>query len=623
MLASILMLALPAQAGAFELFGVKLFGDDDQTDAEIVDPVAYTVELRVTRDIPSLSEKLMEGSLLVRKQDQPPSGTIGLISRARDDEANLLALLFEEAHYGGTVSTLIGGRRPDQIGVTETLRPVDGKVTVSVTVSPGPEFRFGKVRLVGGDPALARSAAAESGLLAGEKAASRTIIGAEAAIVRTWQRAGHPFVKVANREVIADHATRRLDVALHIAPGPPARLGTARVEGTERLSPEFLLRQAEVPAGDPYHPKTMERIRKNLTSLDALGSVSVKVAETPGPDGLYPVIIEVSEHKRRTIGAGAFYSSIEGLALQTFWMHRNLFGQAESIRVDASVGQLFEAGDLDEYDGLFSVLYSVPGFLHPRNRLDVKVIALQEDPDPYKRRGVVLNTQIVRKIDDYLTVSGGISYDWARIDDAFGRNSYTLVSLPTSLKYDTRSNVLDPTSGMFAQLSGEPLLEVDSSALFFAADAEVRRYLSIDEASRYVLAARAVVGTIAGARLAEIPAHRRFYAGGGGSVRGYDHLDIGPRAPGFGATGGLSRVEGSLEARLKITDTIGVVPFIDAGLVTARTLFAGNDDFQIGAGLGLRYYTAVGPIRLDVAIPVNPRPGDPDFAIYVGIGQSF
>ncbi|NNF76958.1 MAG: outer membrane protein assembly factor, partial [Rhizobiales bacterium] len=300
MLVSILMLAQPAQVGAFELFGIKIFGGDEETDAEVVDPVPYSAELRVENDIPSLSEKLMDGSLLVRKQDQPPSGTIGLISRARDDESNLLALLFEEAYYGGTVSTSIGGRRPDQIGVTDTLRLVDGKVPVTVMVSPGPEFRFGDIRLLGGDPALAQAAATEGGLVPGDKAASRTIIEAEAAVVRTWQRAGHPFVKIAKREVIADHATRQLDVTLHIAPGPPARIGTARIKGTKRMSPEFLLRQAEVPAGDPYHPKTMERIRKNLTSLDALGSVSVKVAETPGPDGLYPVIIEVSERKRRT-----------------------------------------------------------------------------------------------------------------------------------------------------------------------------------------------------------------------------------------------------------------------------------------------------------------------------------
>lgn len=623
LLACLLISSASAPAVSFELFGVKLFGDDEEADAEIVDPVAYTAELRVDPDVPELSDKLVEGSLLIRKQEQPPSGTIGLISRARDDEANLLALLFEEAFYGGTVSTLIGGRRPDQIDVTDRLTKVDGKVPVSVIVSTGPAFRFGDIRLVGGDRALARRAAEDSGLLAGNKASSRTIVEAERAIVEAWQREGHPFAKVSGRQVVADHATQRLDVALRVEPGPAARLGPAEVSGAERISPEFLVRQANVPAGEEYHPKTVERIRKNLTSLDALGSVSVKVRETPDANGLYPVIIEVSERKRRTVGAGAFYSSVEGLALQTFWLHRNLFGEAESIRVDASVGQLFEADELDEYDGLFSVLYSVPGFLHPSNRLDVKVTALQEDPDPYNRRGVVVSSQITHKVDDYLSISGGVTYDWARIDDAFGRNSYTLFSLPAILTYDTRSNVLDPTSGVYAQVKAEPLFEVSSTAGFFVADAELRHYLALDDNGRYVLAARGLVGTIAGARIADIPAHRRFYAGGGGSVRGYDHLNIGPRVAGFGATGGLSRVEGSFEARIKLTETIGVVPFIDAGLVTARTLFAGNDDFQVGVGLGLRYYTAVGPIRLDVAVPLDPRSSDPDFAIYAGIGQTF
>ena len=621
--AAVLLLFPPTPSVAFELFGIKLFGGDETSDAEIVDPVSYTVELRIDQDAPDVLEKLNANSLLVGKQDQPPSGTIGLIARARDDEANLLALLFEEAFYGATVRTLIAGRRPDQIDVTETLTAPEGKVPVTVIINTGPEFRFGTIRLIGGDGARAREAAAKSGLISGEKASSRVIVQSEAEIVKEAQRAGHPFAKVPAREVVADHATRQLDVALRVQPGPPARLGSVRIEGTDRLSPQFLARQADVPTGERYHPETIARIRKNLASLEALASVSVTVEETPDENGLYPVNIEVSERKRRTIGAGAYYSSVDGLALQTFWQHRNLFGEAESIRLDASLGRLFEADDLDEYDALFSALYSVPGFLDPSNRLNLKGTLLQEDPDPYRRRGVVFEAEIVRKVDDYLTLTGGAKFDWARIDDAFGRNSYTTVSLPVTAVYDTRDNALDPTRGIYAKLLGEPLLETSSTSFFFVADAELRHYLALDENARFVIAARGAVGTIAEPTLSDIPAHRRFYAGGGGSVRGYDYLNIGPRVAGFGATGGLSRVEGSFEARAKLTETIGVVPFIDAGLVTAETLFGGTDDFQIGVGIGLRYYTAVGPIRLDVAVPLDPRSGDPDFAIYAGIGQSF
>ncbi len=622
-LAAVLLLHLPAPSVAFELFGVKLFGGEEASESEIVDPVSYTVEVLMERDDPAVLDKLRANSLLVGKQDQPPSGTIGLISRARDDEANLLALLFEEAFYGATIRTLIAGRRPDQIDVTETLSAPQDKVPVTVHVNTGPVFRFGAIRLVGGNSTSVREAAAKSGLISGERASSRVIIQSETEIVRAAQRAGHPFAEVAKREVVADHATRELDVALHVKLGPTANLGTVRVEGADRLSPQFLARQANVPQGERYHPETIARIRKNLSSLEALASVSVTLDETADESGSYPVLIKVSERKRRTIGAGAYYSSVDGLALQTFWQHRNLFGEAESIRLDASVGRLFEADDLDEFDALFSALYSVPGFLDPSNRLNLKGTILQEDPDPYRRRGVVFEAEIVRKINDYLTLTGGAKFDWARIDDAFGRNSYTTVSLPVTALYDTRDNALDPTRGVYAKLLGEPLLETSSTSFFFVADAELRHYLALDENARFVIAARGLVGTIAQPTLSDIPAHRRFYAGGGGSVRGYDYLNIGPRVAGFGATGGLSRVEGSLEARAKLTETIGVVPFVDGGLVTAETLFGGTDDFQIGVGLGLRYYTAVGPIRLDIAVPLDPRSGDPDFAIYAGIGQSF
>ena len=176
---------------------------------------------------------------------------------------------------------------------------------------------------------------------------------------------------------------------------------------------------------------------------------------------------------------------------------------------------------------------------------------------------------------------------------------------------------------MFGRLTVEPQYEIESSSPYVETDAEFRYYFALDADERYVIAGRGLAGTIWGAEIDNIPAHRRLYAGGGGSVRGYEYLNIGPRRAGFGPIGGLARVEGSLEARIKITDTIGIVPFIDAGFVTETSGFGGNNDFQVGAGLGLRYYTVVGPLRLDVAVPLNPGEGDPDFAVYFGIGQAF
>jgi translocation and assembly module TamA len=349
----------------------------------------------------------------------------------------------------------------------------------------------------------------------------------------------------------------------------------------------------------------------------------VRVADKPDASGSAPVIVEVSERKPRTIGAGVNYASTEGAGGDVYWVHRNLFGEAETLRLEARIGRVLQADTIDDYDARFDVLFGKPGVFDPYTRWDLQASALQEDPEPYNRRGVVIQSLLTHDFTDRLSLSGGLAYDWARIDDAFGRDFYTILSIPTVATYDSRDSLLDPTEGVYSRLKLEPQYSVESDALFLTADSEMRGYLALDEDRRFVLAARGLAGTIYGADIEDIPAHRRFYAGGGGSVRGYGYLNIGPRIEGYGSTGGLARVEGSLEARIKVTETIGVVPFADAGFVTETSGFSGENRFQVGVGLGLRYYSPVGPLRLDVAVPLDPQKHDPDFAVYFGIGQAF
>jgi translocation and assembly module TamA len=621
-LAGALSLAAPTDALAFKLFGITLFGEDEADTAGIADPVFYTTTIVLTEPDSKLSAKIEEASLLVSQQDLPPAGLVGLLQRAKDDQANLVGRLYEEALYGAVVAITIEGRPIDKISVTEEWTGGTREAPVTIEVSPGPEFTFGGITLSGANGG-AEAAAAEAGLVPGRRAESTTIVAAEAAILESLQRQGHAYAAIADRQIVADHASDTLDVAIIAERGPVVTLGPTIVEGADRLDPDFLAGQADIPEGVQFDPDILERARARLAKLEALASVTVRIADHPDANGVAPVIIEVSERKRRTIGAGLFYSSAEGAGTELFWVHRNLFGHAETLRLEAELGRILRATHIDDYDARFSLLYGVPGILGPDTRFDFKATALQEDPEPYNRRGVVFEALLTRDLTDHLSLTGGITYDWSRIDDSFGRNNYSLITFPASLQYDTRNDILDPTKGMFARLLAETEYETSDGALYLRTDSELRTYFALDEDERFVIAARAMAGSIWGAELRDIPAHRRFYAGGGGSVRGYEYLNIGPRAPGFGPTGGLTRVEGSLEARIKVTDTIGIVPFADAGFVTADSGFGGRDDFQASVGLGLRYYTSVGPIRLDVAFPLDRRDGDPDFAVYAGIGQAF
>ena len=208
--------------------------------------------------------------------------------------------------------------------------------------------------------------------------------------------------------------------------------------------------------------------------------------------------------------------------------------------------------------------------------------------------------------------------------DSLGKVDYRLFGIPIGLSYDSTDSKLDPTQGWRISASFAPYPELLGSSLdLLRVKAQASTYYALDEEARYILAGRIALGSLTGSSLADIPANERFYSGGGGSVRGYRYLSLGPRGPTGLVIGGRSVFEASAELRVKITETIGIVPFLDAGNAFTSSLPSFKDGLQMSAGLGLRYYTAIGPIRLDVAAPLNPRRGDKPLAIYVSIGQAF
>jgi translocation and assembly module TamA len=516
----ILSVALPGSpAAAFELFGYRLWGEDP-VDEETVDPVPYEAVLEVHSDDPELTERLENASILIGRQDLPPSGTVGLVARARDDREGLLATLYEAARYGGTVDIAIAGRPLDDISVTERLARQGVPAPVRITVDPGPTFVFGSVVVEGHDaPAEAAAVAASAGLVPGAPARSGTVIAAEGALELAWHARGHPFVRVTDRDLVADHARQVLDVRLRLAPGPVARLGRVEVTGADTVDPAFLARHAVIPYDSRYHPQILERARTRLSKLPALGSVIVRTGERLEPDGSVPVIIQVSERKPRTIGGGLTFASTEGIGAEAFWAHRNFFGQSETLRLEGEVERV-QFDSFDDFDARFAVAFNKPGFLHPLLTLDLRTGLLWEDPKPYRRRAWFTEGLLSYEYTEHLTLRAGYIAEASDIKDAFGSDTFTLIGTPLIADYDSRDSELDPTRGFLLRLVAEPFYDLDGRSPFLRADSEARAYYQFG--GRFVAAVRGRAGTIVGSALRDIPAHRRFYAGGGGSVRGYD-----------------------------------------------------------------------------------------------------
>lgn len=612
-------------AGAFELFGIKLWGSSEEEEADIADPLRYTVTLTVSDGDEDLQETLDKASGLVAGQEQPVSGSLGLLSRARSERELLIAALYRQARYDGVVNISIAGQPLDDIAPDAVF--TGEPVPVTIVIDPGSVYTLGDVALKGDAADLAP---ARFGLIAGGPAGSGVILKAEADIVRALREEGRPLAKVTGREIVADHRTRTLDVTLSVEAGPVATYGETTVEGTEYMDPAFTGYMAGLERGKTYSPDEMDEARERLLNLGVFSSVNLTEADALAPDGSLPLHLQVSERKRRVFGGGASYSTTDGLGLEGYWAHRNLFGHAEKLRIEGAISRIGAGGGYGDNSGLkqlnynAGILFEKPGVIGPDSKFFANVKTVYENPDAYDRFSTRATTGVQYELSKTQSLSAELAVEWEDVEDPLNPEgkTYLLVSTPLQYVFDNRDDPLDAKRGFRALAYVEPTYDILNSTTFLKMKAEGSAYRAIDKTERFVFAARAALGSIVGADLADIPADRRFYAGGGGSVRGYTYQGVGPKDAAGNPTGGRSVAEASLEMRFGVTETIGIVPFIDAGTVSTNE-FPSFSDIKFGAGLGLRYLTPFGPLRVDAAVPLNRDPGDPSFAVYAGIGQAF
>ncbi len=644
----------PLPAAAFDLSSLDLFGlfgkkDEPPAPSPTTLPYKLDFDLGDASDAKSLTRTLQDASLLYRlRQDAPPDADT-LARRMRADLDPLVDALWSQGYFNAEPALVVDGvalkvgQEPDAalLRALASHRNRDA-VPIVVRVKPGPVFSLRDVAVVergavGGraieDPVRA------SRLKSGDPATSASLRAAQASLVDYLRARSRPLAKIVELRPVVDHATGLMDVTYVVDPGPVAGFGDVTIGQTDEIPPAVVRSFIYIEPGDPYSPKALTDTRRSVASIPAVGSVRIREADRLDGAGNLPIFVDVTERPRRLLGFSARYSTIDGPAVKTYWEHRNLFGGAERLRLEGSVflapridgTKITKFDDFEQSDlgGRFGFSFLKPALGGSRYDWLVDGLATRERVGTsryggYTARYANVTTAIRRRFDETFSVQAGLEVERGQTSDVLGQVTYTLVGVPLSLKYDTTDSELDPTRGVraVASVAAYPTF-LGSTVGIVQSKAAVSAYYALDEDARYVLAGRVGFGSIAGAKLAEIPATRRFYAGGGGSVRGYAYRSLSPLGPFDQLTGGASLFEASAEARIKITDTIGVVPFFDAGMAFSSSLPDFKEELQMAAGLGLRYYTSIGPIRVDVAAPLNPRKGDKPVALYVSIGQAF
>jgi translocation and assembly module TamA len=562
---------------------------------------------------------------LIRLTETAPTDGYGLLARARADLPRLAEALRAEGFWGGAARIEIAGEDVNRRGAAPPEADPDNPLPVSLILTPGPRYLIGQI-LLRAEPAaqdaLLEQAAAELRLAEGDPARPADILAAEEALLRELRRSGHPLASVVVREAVVDHDSKTMDITWRIAPGPLADFARPSVAGTTRTSTALLERlAARRLEGQPYSPERLERARRAMMGLGVFGFVRAEEGKALDPAGRLPVHFQVQERPRHVVGGRLGYETNYGLTAGGYWEDRNIFGGAERLRLEGEIARIGETGIENATFRAFATLRT-PEFLGRDLQSTSQIGAVRERLRAYDRDAAVASFVLEHRLSDTMAIAGGPNYEEGRIGRDGDMEAFRLFGLTGIFRYDNTTSPLDPRQGQRFTFSATPFYSAMDANSFTRILAIGTSYFDILGNGDSVLALRAALGSAPGAGRDEITLDKRFYAGGGGSVRGYTYQSIGPRDAANRPLGGASLVEASAEWRQRLTRSWGMAAFLDAGSVGEEA----KPDFtrlRAGTGLGIRYLTAIGPLRFDVGVPLDRQKDDPSFAIYIGFGQAF
>lgn len=550
----------------------------------------------------------------LEKGDGRAANAAMVAARAREDERLAVRLLQSRGYYDGTALATV-----EQVA--------GGGLRAVISVTPGPLYKLGSIEIAAdGTTVPPEMLAHELPLLVGDPIDADRVQGAEANLSLKLPQQGYPFVKLGQRDILLDEETQTGAYTLPVTLGPRASFGGFTTEGRRRaFGTDHIEVLARFERGELYDSRKIEDLREALVATSLFSTVSVEPVRTGerAPDGTEYVNINVRQQagRPRTIAGEAGYSTGQGIRLEASWTHRNMFPPE---------GALILTGVLGTQEQGATATFRKSNWKQRDRTLMLGIAANHSDFEAYESytgsisaRVSYDSTPIWQKRWTYyygVEVVGSNEDRFNFVANARDRGTWLIAALPGFLGFDTSDNLLNPTRGFRIKANVSPEASVRGALRPYAR-------LMVEGTAYYpvtpsiVIAARARAGSIQGVARDDLPPSRRYYAGGGGSVRGFGYQELGPRSPDGKPVGGRGLTEFALEARYRFGD-FGIVPFIDAGQVNDQ-IYPTLTGLRFGAGIGARYYTNFGPLRIDVATPINRRPGESRVALYISIGQAF
>jgi translocation and assembly module TamA len=599
--------------------------------AQASDPQTYTVAIDETGD-KTLDTALSDASQLQSLKDKAPAGPFALITRAKSDYDRVQTVLQAFGYYQSTVTITIDGTSVNDTDLAGKLDkvPEGQSVEAKIAIVKGPLFRLRKIE-VHGDLPPGLNAMEKLGLKPGQAAVASDILGAGTKLLTALEEDGYALAKVDTPIATEDAPAQSIDVVFNATTGRRATVGAIRFTGLHDVNEDFVRRRLLLQQGQLYQPSKIDAARQDLLALGVFSGVSVKADDTIAPDGSLPVTFDFQERPGHAVGVTGAYSTDLGASAKVTWSDRNLFGNAEQLNLSAAATGLGGTATTDLGYNITGQFIK-PDFPQRDTSLEFDAAALKQSLQAYDQRAFTAGPSLHRKFGPLWTGSIGVTGTREHIVQEKVGSNFTLVGLPITANYDSTGltdPTMDPTHGIRAAFIVTPTESLGHPTSTFAIlQVSGSTYLDIGDwifgakPGRSILAFRGLIGSVQGASQFELPPDQRFYGGGSATIRGFKYQSVGPLFPDLNPMGGTAIDAGTIEYRQRFFDNFGAAVFVDGGQVSAGNMpFSGT--VRIGTGFGLRYYTPVGPVRLDIALPVNRPPGGDKFEFYIGLGQAF
>ncbi|WP_153010452.1 autotransporter assembly complex family protein [Falsirhodobacter sp. alg1] len=597
-------------AGLKAIGVAAVIGTAQVSAAHALDAVVF----QVIGNDEDLTDTLRNSSLTAEVAEDPDRAS-ELFGAAQADYGRMVGAMYAIGRYSPVINITIDGREAASIPPLYAPDP-DSIREIRIVVDPGPEFRFSRATVT----PYVEGTEFPDNFKAGEVAESGLISDAVQAGIEGWRDNGNAKADVAQEKLTADHRKDTLSAEVRLDPGPRLRFGPMTIKGQKTISARRVEKIAGLPEGETYSPDELESAANRLRRTGIFSSVTMVEGDVMSPD-LLPISTTVVEQLPRRYSVGAEISSSEGAEVSGYWMHRNFFGGGERLRIDGAIENIGAADSGKDYS--LGALLERPATITADTTAAINIGIEHLDEEDYVSDGFDLGLRFTQIVTDQLTANIGLTYAQSDVSDDLGDYDYRSIALPFGAILDTRDNALDATEGFLLTAQAEPFMGFADADSGLQATLEGRGYYTLGTPRKVTFAGRVQAGQVFGADLLNTPREYLFYSGGGGTVRGQPYQSLGVY-PIDGnddyKIGGSTFLAASLEARVSVTKSIGLVGFFDVGQIGVNG-FTDMEE-QSGAGIGLRYDTGIGPIRLDIANPVSGDTGE-GVQLYVGIGQAF